>query len=54
MESTMPKIEKGLSLSVDSSELLKKIQSQANSSLQNVRQVVDASKQQIAYFKIST
>ena len=47
MESTVPKIEKGLALGVESSELLKAIESQANDSLLNVRQVVDASKEQI-------
>jgi methyl-accepting chemotaxis protein len=47
MESTMPKIEKGLALGVDSAELLKGIENQANDSLQNVRQVVEASKEQI-------
>jgi methyl-accepting chemotaxis protein len=47
MESTMPKIEKGLALGVDSAELLKEIENQANGSLLNVRQVVDASKEQI-------
>jgi methyl-accepting chemotaxis protein len=47
MESTVPKIEKGLALGVDSSELLKAIENQANDSLLNVRQVVDASKEQI-------
>jgi methyl-accepting chemotaxis protein len=47
MESTVPKIEKGLSLGVESTELLKAIESQANDSLLNVRQVVEASKEQI-------
>jgi methyl-accepting chemotaxis protein len=47
MESTLPKIEKGLALGVDSAELLKAIENQANDSLLNVRQVVDASKEQI-------
>ncbi len=47
MESTLPKIEKGLALGVDSAELLKEIENQANDSLLNVRQVVDASKEQI-------
>jgi len=47
MESTLPKIEKGLALGVDSAELLKAIENQANNSLLNVRQVVDASKEQI-------
>ena len=47
MESTVPKIEKGLSLGVESTELLKAIESQANDSLLNVRQVVKASKEQI-------
>jgi len=47
MESTLPKIEKGLALGVDSAELLKEIENQANNSLLNVRQVVEASKEQI-------
>jgi methyl-accepting chemotaxis protein len=47
MESTIPKIENGLALSVDSTELLKAIENQANDSLLNVRQVVEASKAQI-------
>lgn len=47
MESTLPKIEKGLALGVDSAELLKEIENQANDSLLNVRQVVEASKEQI-------
>lgn len=47
MESTLPKIEKGLALGVDSAELLKEIENQANDSLLNVRQVVGASKEQI-------
>ncbi|PAJ75299.1 hypothetical protein CJF42_05935 [Pseudoalteromonas sp. NBT06-2] len=47
MESTLPKIEKGLSLGVDSSKLLAEIENQANNSLLNVKQVVNASKEQI-------
>ncbi|UUO22887.1 methyl-accepting chemotaxis protein [Colwellia sp. M166] len=47
MESTIPKIENGLALSVGSTELLKAIENQANDSLLNVRQVVEASKAQI-------
>ena len=47
MESTIPKIENGLALSIGSTELLKAIENQANDSLLNVRQVVEASKAQI-------
>ena len=47
MESTIPKIENGLALRVGSTELLKAIENQANDSLLNVRQVVEASKAQI-------
>lgn len=47
MESALPKIEKGLALGVDSTELLKEIENQATNSLNNVRQVVEASKAQI-------
>jgi len=47
IKSTIPKIEKGLALGVDSTKLLKEIENQANNSLLNVRQVVDASKEQI-------
>lgn len=46
MESTLPKIEKGLTLGNDSVDLLKIIQDKANSSLLNIQKVVGASNEQ--------
>ena len=48
MESTLPKIQRGLSLGVESSKLLAEIENQASNSLLNVKQVVKASKEQIS------
>lgn len=47
MQSTLPKIEKGLALGVGSVELLKEIENKANDSLLNVKKVVSASNEQI-------
>lgn len=47
MQSTLPKIEKGLELGVGSVELLKEIEHKANDSLLNVKKVVSASNEQI-------
>jgi methyl-accepting chemotaxis protein len=47
MESSLPQIERGLELTVNSSQLLQDIEHQANSSSGNVRQVVDASTHQV-------
>jgi methyl-accepting chemotaxis protein len=47
MQSTIPKIEKGLALGVSSVELLNKIENKANDSLMNVKKVVGASNEQI-------
>ena len=47
MESSLPQIEKGLELTVNSSQLLQSIEQQANSSSDKVRQVVNASVSQI-------
>jgi len=47
MQSTLPKIEKGLALGVSSADLLKQIESKANDSLVNVKKVVGASNEQI-------
>jgi methyl-accepting chemotaxis protein len=47
MESSLPQIERGLELTVNSSQLLQDIEQQASSSSGNVRQVVSASVRQI-------
>jgi len=47
MQSTLPKIEKGLALGVSSVELLKEIENKANDSLLNVKKVVSGSNEQI-------
>jgi methyl-accepting chemotaxis protein len=47
MQSTLPQIEKGLTLGVNSVELLKEIEHKANDSLLNVQKVVGASNEQI-------
>ncbi|NRA61037.1 MAG: hypothetical protein HRU25_09040 [Psychrobium sp.] len=47
MESTLPKIEKGLALGVNSVELLKEIETNTNNSLLNIQQVVSALNKQI-------
>jgi methyl-accepting chemotaxis protein len=47
MQSTLPKIERGLALGVSSVELLKEIENKANDSLLNVKKVVSGSNEQI-------
>ena len=48
METTVPQVENGLKLTREANQLLNEIQQQANDSLNNVLEIVDATSNQVA------